>query len=222
MFAMRIAERVGAPSEKPPGFGANAPGFSENAPGFGENPSGSDGKAPRFAANSSAFSVKSTAFSTKPAGFAAKPACFSGFHLSIDISVETNPQTNQPRDETAEMGHARLPITDLGSYVNIVAGGDPVIVDASGFPSYSTTRVPDLSAPAAPTDLRLRQGDLSGSAIARYQAARSNSMNQVRSCIGDPNVEANWKDAGMFSGGKATISAIAPAQTSGSASAPQG
>ena len=101
-------------------------------------------------------------------------------------------------------------LSDLGNYVNIVAGGDPVIVDASGFPSYSTTCVPDLSAPAAPTDLRLRQGDLSGSAIARYQADRSNSMNQVQSCIGDPNVEPNWKDAGMFSGGKATISGIAP------------
>ena len=38
-------------------------------------------------------------------------------------------------------------------------------------------------------------------------------MNQVQSCIGDPNVEANWKDAGMFSGGKATISGIAPGAT---------
>ena len=104
-------------------------------------------------------------------------------------------------------------LSDLGNYVNIVAGGDPVIVDASGLPSDSTTRVSDLSAPAAPTDLRLRQSDLSGSAIARYQAARSNSMNQVQSCIGDPNVEANWKDAGMFSGGKATVSSIAPGAT---------
>jgi len=104
-------------------------------------------------------------------------------------------------------------LSDLGNYVNIVVGGDPVIVDASGFPSYSTTRVPDLSAPAAPTDLRLRQGDLSGSAIARYQASRSNSINQVQTCIGDPNVEANWKDAGMFSGGKATISGITPGTT---------
>jgi hypothetical protein len=61
--------------------------------------------------------------------------------------------------------------------------------------------------------LRLRQGDLSGSAIARYQASRSNSINQVQTCIGDPNVEANWKDAGMFSGGKATIRGITPGTT---------
>jgi hypothetical protein len=27
--------------------------------------------------------------------------------------------------------------------------------------------------------------------------------NQVCTCTGDPNVEANWKEAGLFGGGKA-------------------
>src|SRR5437868_5372552 len=42
-------------------------------------------------------------------------------------------------------------------------------------------------------------------AVARYQSARPKSMNQVQTCSADPNVEANWQDAGLFSGGKATI-----------------
>ena len=104
-------------------------------------------------------------------------------------------------------------LSDLGNYVNIVAGGDPVIVDASGFPSYDTARTVDTSAPAAPTDLRLRQGELSGSLVARYRPDRARSINQLQTCTGDPNVEANWKDAGMFSGGKAPLSGFTPGAT---------
>ena len=58
--------------------------------------------------------------------------------------------------------------------------------------------------------MRLRPGDLSGSFVARYHAARTPSMNQVETCTGDPNIEANWRLAGMFGGGKATISGIVP------------
>jgi hypothetical protein len=63
-------------------------------------------------------------------------------------------------------------LTELGYYGNGVAMGDPVIVDASGFPSYNTTRKPDFSAPAAPANVRLRQGDLSGQCVTRYQPDR--------------------------------------------------
>jgi len=38
-------------------------------------------------------------------------------------------------------------------------------------------------------------------------------MNEVATCAGDPTVEANWQHAGMFSGGKATVSGIAPGTT---------
>jgi len=71
-------------------------------------------------------------------------------------------------------------------------------------------RVIDTSTPAAPAEVRLRQGDMSGSAVARYKPARARSANQVQTCTGDPNVEANWKDAGIFTGGKATLSGITP------------
>ena len=45
-------------------------------------------------------------------------------------------------------------LADLGTYVNLVAGGNPVMVDASGITSYDTARTVDTSAPAAPSDLK--------------------------------------------------------------------
>lgn len=103
--------------------------------------------------------------------------------------------------------------SQLGSYVNTVAQGDETIVIASGIPSYETSNTPDYSAPAAPTKLTVRQGDVSGQIIARYRPARSPSMNEVQTCAGDPTVEANWKTYGMFSGGKATLEGFTPATT---------
>ena len=101
-------------------------------------------------------------------------------------------------------------LAGLGGYVNQVAKGDPVLVEKSGFPSYDTTHPAQTAPPAAPTDLRLRQGDLSGQVVARCHPDRQRSMNEAQSCIGDPNVEANWHFAGMFSGGKATLGGFAP------------
>lgn len=101
-------------------------------------------------------------------------------------------------------------LTRLGNYVNIVADGDPVIVEQSGFPSYDTSRTPDTSPPGAPTNLRLRQGDLSGSFVARYKPERSPSTNEVQTCTGDPNNEADWHTKGMFRGGKAELDGYTP------------
>lgn len=100
----------------------------------------------------------------------------------------------------------------LGNYVNGIAQGDAMTVEKSGVPSYQTGQTAPGGAPAAPTNLRLRHGDVSGEIVARYRPDRSPSMNEVQKCTGDPAVEANWAHAGTFSGGKATISGIAPGQ----------
>jgi hypothetical protein len=98
----------------------------------------------------------------------------------------------------------------LGGYVNTVADGDPMIVEKSGFPSYETTRPPDTSPPAAPTNLRLKQGELTGSLVARYTPDRTNSVNEVQTTTGDPNVEANWQMKGMFQSGRAEMDGFTP------------
>ena len=105
-------------------------------------------------------------------------------------------------------------LSELGGYVNSLAKGDPTIVSQSAFPSYDTAgRTPDTSPPAAPSNLVLRPGDLSGSFVARYRPDRDRSINEVQTCTADPNAQANWTHAGMFSGGKAVISGITPATT---------
>jgi hypothetical protein len=103
---------------------------------------------------------------------------------------------------------------DTGAYVNIVAKGDPTTVSASGFPSYDTGgNTPDYSPPAAPTNVVVRQGVISGSYVSRFRAARRRSVNEAQTCTGDPNAETNWKPAGIFHGGKATLTGYEPGTT---------
>jgi hypothetical protein len=100
----------------------------------------------------------------------------------------------------------------LGNDVNGIAKGDPTIVSKSGFPSYETARPADPSPPDAPSDLRLRHGELSGSILIRYKPKRQPSTNEVQVNLADPNTEAGWVPKGMFQGGKAEIAGLTPAR----------
>ncbi len=104
-------------------------------------------------------------------------------------------------------------LAENGGYVNTTAKGDPAKVVSSGFPHYETGAAPDYNPPPAPTDVRIRQGDLSGTLVARAKTARGRSLLEVEMCTGDPNVEENWKPAGTFSGGKVMLSGIVPGTT---------
>ena len=98
----------------------------------------------------------------------------------------------------------------LGNYVNDVAQGDATIVEQSGFPSYGTAH-PSLSGPpAAPTNLRLSKGSISGSILARYKPQLSPSTNEVQTNTGSPDTPADWHTAGIFKGQKAEIKGLTP------------
>jgi len=102
---------------------------------------------------------------------------------------------------------------DLGVYVNFIAKGDAVIVDKSGFPSYSTgagTTPGPSSIPAAPQNVKLRNGDLPASVVARFKPDRPASFNVAQINIGDPNNEAGWKTASQGTGSKITINGLTP------------
>jgi hypothetical protein len=101
-------------------------------------------------------------------------------------------------------------LSGLGSYVNTVADGDPVIVEKSGFPFYETVHATDTSPPAAPTNLRLKQGELSGSLVARYTPEHAPSTNEVQTTTGDPNNEASWQTKGIFKSGRAELDGFTP------------
>jgi hypothetical protein len=152
------------------------------------------------------------------ATFTAPPVTMANFQTVIDaadgaLSKKASKATADNIAFDVARNDLESALTDLGSYVNIVAKGDATIVEASGFPSYQTTRTVDTSPPAAPQNLVLRQGDLSGSVLARFRASRDRSMNEVQTNTGDPGVEANWKTAGMFSGGKASLNGFTPGTT---------
>lgn len=98
----------------------------------------------------------------------------------------------------------------LGNYVNSVAKGDAMLVEKSGFPSYDTVRTPDTAPPEAPTDLRLRHGDVSGVITIRYKTDRQPSTNEVQVNLGDPNNAADWAMKGIFRGGRADLTGLTP------------
>lgn len=100
---------------------------------------------------------------------------------------------------------------DLGVYVNLTAKGDAMIVEKSGFPSYTIgggTSPGPSAVPAAPENVKLRNGDASGSIIARAKPDRARSFNIAQINTGDPNNEAGWRTVMNFTGGKVTISGL--------------
>jgi hypothetical protein len=152
---------------------------------------------------------------TNAATFPAPPTAMAAFQLLIDaFKTALNKKASKATADIIAFNVARndleTALGNLGNYVNIVADGDPAILVQSGFPSYETARTPDTTPPGAPQNLVVRQGDLSGTLLARYQPDRQHSINDVQTNTGDPNKDSDWKPAGMFSGGKATLGGFTP------------
>ena len=153
--------------------------------------------------------ANAAAFVTPPVGMSALQTLITTYNAKLAARASRASSDvlafNLARHDLAVARH------DLGLYVNLTAKGDPVIVDKSGFPSYSFCggATPGPSPiPGPPQDLRLRNGDLSTTAVARCKPDRPNSFNVAQICTGDPTVEANWKTVMQFSGGKVTISGL--------------
>ncbi len=101
-------------------------------------------------------------------------------------------------------------LSRLGNYVNDIAQGDTVIVEQSGFPSYETAHAAQTGAPAAPQNLRLFRGSVSGSVLARFKPALSPSTNEVQINTGNVATPGDWRTAGIFKGQKAEITGLTP------------
>ena len=152
------------------------------------------------------------------ATFPSPPMTMAAFATDLtDFDTKLNKKSSGAEADLVAFTIARntleIDLGNLGSYVNTVAIGKPDVVVKSGFPSYDTDHAPDTSAPAAPENLVLRQGEISGTCIARYRPARQHSINEVQINTTDPNIEANWKTFGMYSGGKANLGGFNPGTT---------
>ena len=102
---------------------------------------------------------------------------------------------------------------ELGGYVNLVAKGEATLVEESAFPAYGGVATPPSAIPAAPVNLVLRPGDLSGTITARCKPDRPASMNVAQTNAGDPNNAAGWVPAATFGGGKITLGGLTVGST---------
>jgi hypothetical protein len=150
--------------------------------------------------------LNAATFDDPPVGMPALATLISTYHTKLAARASND------SDAVLAFNLARhdleVALHDLGVYVNYVAKGDPEIVAKSGFPSYDATRAPLAAIPAAPTNIRLRNGDLPGSVVARIKPDRANSMNIAQANTGDPNNEAGWHTVATFPHGKVTISGL--------------
>jgi hypothetical protein len=122
------------------------------------------------------------------------------------------------KDRITTKNNARQALEDdlskLGTYVNLIADGDQATIDLSGFPSYPTKHAQGGGGVSfVPQNLRLRQGDTAGSAVARWQGDGTQAMYEVQTCTGDPNVQVNWSYRGSYSGGRAELNGLPPGST---------
>src|SRR5947209_669669 len=114
------------------------------------------------------------------ATFGTPPITMAAFATDLtDFDTKLNKKSSGAEADLVAFAVARntleVDLGNLGNYVNIVANGKPEIVVQSGFPCFDTDRAPDTSPPAAPENLVLRQGDVSGTCVARYRPARQHS-----------------------------------------------
>lgn len=154
------------------------------------------------------MTLNAVTFATPPVTMAALQTLITTYDAKL---VAKN---SGAKADTLAFNDAREELEDklstLGGYVNVVADGDPVVVEKSGFPSYVTGHTIDPSAPQAPTNLKLRLGGLSGAIVARYKPDRPQSTNEVQINTGDPNDEAAWQTKGIFQGGRAELEGLTP------------
>lgn len=156
-----------------------------------------------------------TAITASAATFATLPFTLAVFDtLILDYEAKLAARKSKATNDILAFNAVRDVMEEhlatLGNHVNSVAKGDAVICGLSGFPTYTTGAAPDPSAPAAPTNVRLKHAGVAGSAIGRFKASRTPSTNEVQTSTGDPNEEASWSQYAIILGGKVMLSGFVP------------
>lgn len=107
------------------------------------------------------------------------------------------------RTRVEERKNARAKLANdlnlLGFNVQLVAQGDTTKLEGSGFPLRQ--RAPLTLAPLAPdppASVKLVRGPVSGSVIIRASRVPQAGSYDVQFTAGDPTVEGNWIDAGVY------------------------
>lgn len=83
----------------------------------------------------------------------------------------------------------------LAPYLESVAAGDVAKLESTGYDLTKATHDAPIEIPDAPTDLKLKQGQLSGSVSVTAKPPKGAGSFEIQVCVGDPNVPANWRTA---------------------------
>jgi hypothetical protein len=87
----------------------------------------------------------------------------------------------------------------LAPYLELVANGDVVKLKTTGYDLRNDIAHSTSSAPLpAPTNFRFTRGYVSGTMSASADSLAGAGSYELNVCLGDPAVEANWKDKGTF------------------------
>ena len=106
-------------------------------------------------------------------------------------------------------------LQQLALYVEMACGGDASVIATTGFDVITRKPRDTVNAPlAAPENLRLMQGEVSGLLLARVKSLPKASSYDVQIASADPTVETNWTDAGTYSGcRRIELSGLTPLKT---------
>ena len=106
------------------------------------------------------------------------------------------------RGRIVERDNARAKLaTDLSQLafnVQMTAQGNTTLLATTGFPLRQRAPRAQPEAPPAPARIKLSRGEVSGTLIVSTSRVPKAGSYDVQVTTGDPTVEANWTEAGVF------------------------
>jgi hypothetical protein len=117
---------------------------------------------------------------------------------SVSAATSAGDRTRIPERDAARQT-VQADLQKLAFYVQLVANGDATLLATTGFdvkqpPVRSLVAVPL----GAPTEFRLKLGEVSGMLVATARRLPGAGSYEVQLATADPTVETNWSSAGIF------------------------
>lgn len=136
------------------------------------------------------------AYATPSPALADVTAACDALEAAINAQ-QLNPGPGELIDRELAFGKLKSLLIDLGGYVQSASKGDLELIKSAG----CVVRKPSVPVGqlAQPRDLVAETSPYRGRIEVRWRGVRGRSMYELESCIGDPNVDANWKLLGLTS-----------------------
>jgi hypothetical protein len=112
--------------------------------------------------------------------------------------------TQTTTDRDAALIVVKQDITAIGSHVQQVSNGNPVIIESAGLSVAAPTHGP-IGQLDQVQNLSLTTGDKPGEVDSHWNAVHGRSIYEHQRCIGDPTVEANWQHFATSGASKTTF-----------------